>query len=215
MDRYERRELVGEGTFGRVYLAIDKHTGKEYAMKVIDILQSAIKCCLDEVTLMTSISKLSHPNLIKYETSFVNEDDAEYIILMEYCSCTSLSLLLGGNMRSVIEEYKKAGESIPEEKIIRFIQGILSGTEHLHKNKIVHRNLKPENILFDSKGNIKITDYCISNELENTLKYANTSIGAHTYASVEQLMGISCDSSTDIWSIGCIIHELCCLEVKC
>jgi NIMA (never in mitosis gene a)-related kinase len=115
----------------------------------------------------------------------------------------------------VIEEYKELSGEIDEEKIIRYIQGILLGVEHLHKNKIVHGNLKPENILFDSKGNIKISDYCISNELENTLKYANTSIGARTYASAEQLMGISFDCTTDIWSIGCIIHELCCLKVSC
>lgn len=101
-----------------------------------------------------------------------------------------------------------------EEKVLRFTSGILSGLEYLHGNKITHGNLKPENILFDSKGNIKIADFGISLELEQTLKYANTSIGAHTYASVEQLMGISYDASTDIWAMGCILHELCCLEVN-
>lgn len=88
MDRYKRKGPIGTGTFGRMYLAIDKHTGKEYAMKVIDILQSAIEACKREVTLLQAISKLSHPNLVKYETSFVNEDDAEYVMVMEYCPCT-------------------------------------------------------------------------------------------------------------------------------
>ena len=102
---------------------------------------------------------------------------------------------------------------MPEEQVVKFIVGIMSGIEYLHRNGIIHRNIKPENILIGSKENIKIGDFGISFELENSLKYANTSIGAHTYGSVEQLMGISFDSSTDIWSIGCIIHELCCLEV--
>eukprot|EP00826_Nyctotherus_ovalis_P034179 TRINITY_DN2807_c0_g4_i2.p4 TRINITY_DN2807_c0_g4~~TRINITY_DN2807_c0_g4_i2.p4 ORF type:complete len:105 (+),score=10.54 TRINITY_DN2807_c0_g4_i2:81-395(+) len=88
MDRYKRKGLMGTGTFGRMYMAIDKHTGKEYAIKVIDILQSAIEVCKHEVILLQAISKLSHANLVKYETSFVNEDDAEYVMVMEYCPCT-------------------------------------------------------------------------------------------------------------------------------
>ena len=89
MDRFIRKEVIGTGTFGRVHSVLDRKSGKEYAMKVIDILQSEVQTCLKETELMKKHYPLNHPNIVPYIASFVNEKDSEYITVMEYCHCNT------------------------------------------------------------------------------------------------------------------------------
>jgi serine/threonine protein kinase len=85
MEKYARKELIGSGGFAKVYKTIDTHTSKEYAMKVIDTSLMQNKNCDNEIALLQSISHLSHPNIVKYETSFRDEVNRRCVIIMEYC----------------------------------------------------------------------------------------------------------------------------------
>ena len=85
MERYEKKRLLGKGGFAKVYLAVDKVTGKEYAMKIIDISGMEPKKYENEINLFQATSKLSHSNIVKYETSFIDKYKKKCIIIMEYC----------------------------------------------------------------------------------------------------------------------------------
>jgi len=91
--------------------------------------------------------------------------------------------------------------------------GMLLGIQYIHQNGIIHRDLKPKNILLDDIGNAKISDFGISKTLDACKKRTNTIVGSYTYMSPEALKGHTCETNSDIWSLGCIIHELCCFVV--
>ena len=91
---------------------------------------------------------------------------------------------------------------------------MLLGLQYIHKNGIIHRDLKPLNILLDKNGNPKISDFGISKTLENSKKYTGTIVGSYIYMSPEALKGSYYDTKADIWSLGCIMHELCSFKVN-
>ena len=192
---YVESEQLGEGCYGRVYEVKNNSTGEEYAMKKISTKKIDQAMFQNEVALMEKINNLSSPYLVKYIKSYVREEKFEYMIIMEYCS--------GGSLENIIENYKKREEYIPEDMILKFMKQILLGVMTLHKNKILHRDLNPDNILFDSNNNLKLSDFGISKQLYDSSLYANTAKGTLWYSSPEVLNGRRCNSSADIWSLGC------------
>lgn len=113
----------------------------------------------------------------------------------------------------MIRKHKKHNEHIPEDKIIELLIGMVLGLQYIHKNGILHRDLKPQNILMDDAGTPKISDFGISKTLENSKKYTKSIVGSYVYMSPEALQGNCCDTNSDIWSLGCIMHELCAFKV--
>lgn len=87
MERYIQKKQLGKGGFAKVYLAEDKNTGKQYAMKIMDISRMKPENYKNEIDLFQRISKLSHCNIVKYETSFLDQARQNCIIIMEYCKC--------------------------------------------------------------------------------------------------------------------------------
>jgi len=85
MERYIQKKQLGKGGYAKVYLAEDTVTGKEYAMKIIDISNMKPENYENEITLFEKISKLSHSNIVKYESSFIDEVKKKCVIIMEYC----------------------------------------------------------------------------------------------------------------------------------
>ena len=213
MERYTKKRLLGKGGFAEVYCGIDNKTGKECAMKIIDTLKMHPSDYENEITLFHDISHLSHPNIVKYETSFLTPSRQQCIIIMEYCK-GMLESNLGGDLMEIIKGYKKKGERMPEDVMLELIVGILLGVHYIHQNGIVHLDLKPQNILIDDKGNPKITDFGIAKTLENSRKHTGKIVGSYMYMSPEALMGKPCETCNDMWSIGCIIHEMCCFQVN-
>lgn len=211
MERYSKIKLLGKGGFAQVYLAVDNYTNKEYAMKIIDISRMKPENYQNEITLFENISKLSHSNIVKYETSFIDQVEKKCIIIMEYCK--SMIFLIVADLYRLIRRYKKRNELIEEETIMELFIGMLLGLQYIHQNGILHRDLKPQNILIDDMGTPKISDFGISKTVENSKKYTKSIIGSYVYMSPEALKGSSCDTSSDIWSLGCIMHEVCSFKV--
>ena len=105
---------------------------------------------------------MNNPNIVQIFNSFFNYSESELVIVMEYCSGISLfCYLLGGNLKTVIENYKKQKKNIPEENIIKWLVQMILGLSYIHSNGILHRDLKPANILLDSEENLKIADFGI------------------------------------------------------
>lgn len=90
---------------------------------------------------------------------------------------------------------------------------MLMGLNYLHSNEVVHRNLKPQNVLVGSKGELKIGDFAVSKAFENYRSFPYPGTGNYEYLSPEEQRNDRGGKSTDIWSLGCIAHELCCFKV--
>ena len=203
MDKYLKKSFLGRGSSGKVFLVEEKATKRQFAMKVIDVVgENDTKNLQNEINLIKKLA-ISHPNIAHYEESFYDNIENAFIVLMEYCQ--------GGSLRSIINQHKEAGEKIPEKKVIEYLAQIILALNFIHTQNMIHKNLHPNNILLDDKGRIKITDFEISIALINTKRYALTSIETRYYAAPEVLKGERYTNSVDIWSVGCIAHELCCL----
>jgi NIMA (never in mitosis gene a)-related kinase len=213
MERFSRQKTLGFNGFGKTYLAVDKVNGKHYALKIIDISKMKPRDCDKEVIGERVVDKLSHPNIVRYELPFLTEDSKNFVMITEYCEGRDFSQS-DGTMADVIRDYREKNEKIPEKSVLDAILRISLGLQYLHNNNVVHADLKPENILVDTHGNIKVTDYATSLVFHNYTEYPFPVVGTYSYLSPEQMTSESFDKSVDIWALGCIAHEICCLKVQ-
>lgn len=204
--KYEQLATLGEGAFSKVYKVSDRTTNKEYAMKVVDMGKTDVVRFKNEVAVMEKLNALSNPNIVRYIESCANEKQG-HVIIMEYCS--------KGNLKDVIDRYDIEKKKIPENIILKFIRQILLGLNAAHKAGVIHRDVKPENIMIDSADNLKLSDFGVSKKLPTQSTYTNSAIGTLCYSCLEVIKGKDYSFSADIWSVGCLLHELCCLKPPC
>jgi len=212
MERFTRQKTLGINGFGKTYLAVDQINGKQYALKMIDISKMKPQDCDKEVLEERVVDKLSHPNIVRYELPFLTDDPKSFVLVTEYCEGRGFSQS-DGTMADVIRNCREKNEKIPENSVLDAILGISLGLQYLHNNNIVHFDLKPENILVDTHGNIKITDYATSLVFNNYNEYPYPAVGTYSYLSPEQMTNENFDETADVWALGCIAHEMCCLKV--
>ncbi len=119
--------------------------------------------------------------------------------------------MLEGNLATRIAAMQKSHQRFPESTVQKWLAQLLLGTAAIHRARILHMDLKPANILFESQDHLRIADFGIS----KVLKGSHVSSGGYTlaYASPEALNGEPRYKSNDIWALGCLAYELCCLKV--
>ena len=144
------------------------------------------------------LSSINNEYLIKYYETFIEDDTLN--IVMEY----------GGDMdlKKFINNYKSKNELINESIIRNILLQICKGLKEIHKNKIIHRDLTPDNIFIDNNKRIKIGDFGISKITTTLNNYANSKVGKFNYIAPEILKGTKHNNKVDIYSLGCIIYEL-------
>lgn len=164
-------------------------------MKKIFITTTQEQQCKNEISIL---KKINHPNIIKYYESLIQKN--KLYLILEYAE--------DGDLRTVISKHKKASKTLEENVIFDYFYQIADSIEYIHEKKIIHRDIKPENI-FISKGIIKLGDFGISKELSGTCELAKSGVGTPYYVSPEICRGELYDLKTDIWSLGCLLYELC------
>ncbi|MCQ2819034.1 MAG: serine/threonine-protein kinase Nek [archaeon] len=144
-------------------------------------------------------AKLQHKNLIQYKTSFQYKRN-KYCIVMEYAD--------DGDLTNKIASYKKAGKYIEENIIWNWFLQICCGLNYIHSLKIIHRDIKSQNIFMMKNGEVKLGDFGISKVLKNTFDFAQTSLGTPYFLSPEICLGKPYNFKCDIWMLGCVLYEM-------
>ncbi|XP_014645146.1 PREDICTED: serine/threonine-protein kinase Nek11 [Ceratotherium simum simum] len=202
--RYVLQQKLGSGSFGTVYLVSDKKAKRGEELKVLK------EICVGELnpneTVQANLeaqllSKLDHPAIVKFHASFVEQDN--FCIITEYCE--------GRDLDYKIQEYKEAGKTFPESQIIEWFIQLLLGVDYMHKRRILHRDLKSKNI-FLKNNLLKIGDFGVSRLLMGSCDLATTLTGTPHYMSPEALKHQGYDTKSDIWSLACILYEMCCMN---
>ncbi|TDM07307.1 Stk1 family PASTA domain-containing Ser/Thr kinase [Macrococcus lamae] len=195
-ERYKLIQYIGGGGMSNVYLAEDIILDRKAAVKIINIppndKERAVQRFEREVQNATT---LSHPNIVKVID--VDEDDHHYYLIMEYIEGPTLS------------EYIRDNGPLPVDEAILFTKQILRGIGDAHHHMIIHRDIKPQNILLTENKEIKITDFGIARALSETaMTQTNHVMGSVHYLPPEQAKGKAADESADIYSIGIVLFEM-------
>lgn len=195
-DRYQIVKAIGEGGMANVYLAYDMILDRKVAVKVLrGDLSNDEKFLRRFQREALSASSLSHPNIV--EVYDVGEDNGQYYIVMEYIE--------GSHLKQLI---KKRGQLTISEVIDIMLQ-ISEGMAHAHDSYIIHRDIKPQNIMILENGVVKITDFGIAMALNSTqLTQTNSVMGSVHYLPPEQANGRGSTIKSDIYSMGILMYEL-------
>ncbi|MBS3818051.1 protein kinase [bacterium] len=187
--KYKIIQSLGSGGFGAVFLAKDMWLNIRVAIKVPHKQSTEIYKLLKEPRLQAA---LNHPNIVRMISA--EKKNKTFFMVMEYVEGKTLEKILE---KKKILDWKEATE---------YILQVANGVEHAHNNKIIHRDLRPSNIIISDRNIPKITDFGTSAWLEN-VPYASTRIGSPPYMAPEQFLGKATFRS-DIYSLGCIFYEM-------
>ncbi|KAL8746760.1 MAG: hypothetical protein Q9190_001278 [Brigantiaea leucoxantha] len=194
LGHYTVKKTLGEGSFGKVKLAVHRVSGQEVALKIISRKKLISRDMAGRVEReIQYLQLLRHPHIIKLYT--VITTPSEIIMVLEYA---------GGELFDYLVKHGKMAEA----KARRFFQQIVCAVEYCHRHKIVHRDLKPENLLLDEKLNVKIADFGLSNIMTDG-NFLKTSCGSPNYAAPEVISGkLYAGPEVDVWSCGVILYVL-------
>ncbi|KFV54523.1 Serine/threonine-protein kinase Nek11, partial [Gavia stellata] len=202
--RYTIQRKLGNGSFGSVYLVSDRKAKQGEELKVLKEISvgdlkpnETVEANLEAQLL----SKLDHPAIVKFYASFVEQDS--FCIITEYCE--------GGDLDFKIQEYKESGKIFTQRQITDWFIQLLLGVNYMHERRILHRDLKAKNI-FLKNNLLKIGDFGVSRLLMGSCDLATTFTGTPYYMSPEALKHQGYNTKSDIWSLGCILYEMCCMN---
>ncbi|GAB5369206.1 hypothetical protein AAMO2058_001385700 [Amorphochlora amoebiformis] len=197
MDDYQLGKLIGKGSFGQVYLCVNRKNRKEYVVKkmtLVNVPKKEMESFRLEVQLL---SDLAHPGIVEYVESFVTRDSSHLCIVMGYCE--------GGDLTSFLK--KRNGKLLPEKDILNLFVQMTLALHYVHMKNILHRDLKSQNI-FLKDGMIQLGDFGISKVLDSTSGFAQTCIGTPYYMSPELFQNKKYNFKSDVWALGCVLYEM-------
>mmetsp|Transcript_11156 Transcript_11156/g.21211 ORF Transcript_11156/g.21211 Transcript_11156/m.21211 type:complete len:667 (-) Transcript_11156:968-2968(-) len=201
MDNYEIAKPIGRGNFGVVNLVRSRKDDKTFVMKVIDLNElskSEREGALQEVKLL---ARLRHPFIVSYRESFLAKNNNLHIV-MNYCE--------GGDLNTRIRN--AGGEYFSEEQVLDWFVQIALALQYCHQKKIIHRDLKSQNVFLTKKENIRLGDFGIARVLNGTNELAMSVVGTPYSMSPEVCENKPYSYSSDIWALGCVLYEMCVLK---
>ena len=196
---YKIINFLGEGSFGRAYLALCDNDNNKYVIKQITLEGMDDEEKRETFNEAKILKKLDHPNIIKFKEVFLQSQPKPALnIVTEYAD--------GGDLGQKIEKQKKVPFS--EAQILDYITQICLALQHIHKKKIIHRDLKSGNIFLMKSGIVKVGDFGIAKGLQSTWEKAKTFVGTPYFLSPEIINNQPYDNKSDIWALGVLLYEL-------
>ncbi|XP_065827270.1 serine/threonine-protein kinase Nek11-like [Oscarella lobularis] len=201
-DRYRVERRLGSGNFGTAHLVVDLQAGGDLkVLKEIPFEEVQAGETVAAAREAKLLSKLDHPHIVKFHDSFL---DGEYFyIVTEYCE--------GGDLDGKIKKWRESGKEFDDKLILAWFIQLVMAVQYLHDRRVLHRDLKTRNI-FLKNNVIKLGDFGISRILLGSTEMATTFAGTPYYMSPEVLKHEMYNSKSDIWSLGVVLYELCCLK---
>ncbi|XP_046543199.1 serine/threonine-protein kinase Nek6-like [Haliotis rubra] len=198
--KYGKLHLLGSGSFGQAWLVTNKDKVKSVLkeIKLTSLSEKEVDQALVEVTVL---AKCRNVNVVKYREAFVEEKCLK--IVMEYAD--------GGDLQKKIQDQK--GIHLSKEIVFDWFVQIVFALKYIHGKNILHRDLKPQNVFLTSQNIVKLGDFGISRILRNSMDHAVTTIGTPFYLSPEICQKQPYNHKSDLWALGCILYEMCCLRV--
>ncbi|XP_054510540.2 serine/threonine-protein kinase Nek5 isoform X1 [Agelaius phoeniceus] len=201
MDKYELIKQIGEGSFGKIFLAKGKMDDEPCVIKEINLTKMPVKEKEASEKEVILLAKMKHANIVTFYAS-LQEENKLYIV-MEYCD--------GGDLMKRIN--MQHGVLFDEDQILSWFVQISLGLKHIHDKKILHRDVKAQNVFLSNNGKVaKLGDFGIARQLNSTTEFAHTCVGTPYYLSPEICENRPYNNKTDIWSLGCVLYELCALK---
>ncbi|XP_048450009.1 serine/threonine-protein kinase Nek1 [Rhincodon typus] len=200
MDKYIKVNKIGEGSFGKAILVNSKEDGRQYVIKEINISRMSNKEREESRREVAVLANMKHPNIVQYKESF--EENGCLYIVMDYCE--------GGDLFKRINAQK--GVLFPEDQILDWFVQICLALKHVHDRKILHRDIKSQNIFLTKDGTVQLGDFGIARVLNSTVELARTCIGTPYYLSPEICENKPYNNKSDIWALGCVLYEMCTLK---
>eukprot|EP00873_Tetraselmis_striata_P046474 jgi/Tetstr1/466738/TSEL_011211.t1 len=197
MEKYTRGKVLGKGSFGKASVVVNKVDGSTHVLKEIDISKMSKHerdSSLQEAKLLKA---LRHPNIVSCTETFV-DDKGMLCIIMDHCS--------EGDLYQALQRRK--GVLLPEETILDWTVQMCLGLKHVHDRKILHRDLKSQNVFMSKGGVLKLGDFGVSKVLNSTHHLASTAVGTPYYLSPEICQNKKYNQKSDIWSLGCLLYEV-------
>lgn len=191
--QYEKLCILGKGSFATVYLCRDSTTNELRAVKVMKkSLLREMNQIRRAVTERRILSR-NHPFIAKLYHSF--QTDEQVHLVLEYCA--------GGDLFTLLDRRIRLNENVA----VFYTASIILALQHLHQNHIVYRDLKPENVLIDRDGYVRLTDFGLAKEDMERETKTKSMCGSADYIAPEILAGTGYTRANDLWSLGCITYE--------
>jgi serine/threonine protein kinase len=200
-ERYELQELIGRGGMATIYRALDRRIGRRVAIKVLrDTYSSDVKFVTRFQREAQAASMLTHPNIVQvYDYGQAGDS---YYIVMEYVSGVDL------------RRYMRSAGEMPIDRVVAIAHDVASALGAAHRHGIVHRDVKPQNILIDAEGIVKLTDFGIASLYQDLtaerLTTTGMTLGTVQYYAPEQAQGEMVTPAADVYSLGIVIYEMLC-----
>lgn len=207
-DDYEVLSIIGSGTYGICKKIRRKSDGKIRVWKELDygsMSNSEKQLLVSEVNLLR---ELKHENIVRYHDRIIDKVSTKIYIIMEFCP--------GGDLAELVLRHKKTRKYIDESFVWKVLYQIASALRELHNysskatKSVLHRDLKPANVFLDANNDCKLGDFGLARVLHDT-SLAQTYVGTPYYMSPELANGSTYNVKSDIWSLGCLVYELCTL----
>lgn len=208
LDDFEPLSVIGSGSYGTCKKVKRKKDGKIFAWKEMDygsMTESEKQMLVSEVNLLR---ELKHKHIVRYYDRIIDRGNMTIYIIMEFCD--------GGDLATLITKCRKEGIYMDEQFVWKMLIQMTLALQECHRRKngkaVLHRDLKPANIFLDIDKNVKLGDFGLARVLHHETSFAKTYVGTPYYMSPELVNNLSYNEKSDIWSMGCMLYELCSLH---